>query len=200
MKIDRLERRDEPNAVATLAAAFAQYALFPPLCPEAERRPRVIESFCRFLFRISLKHDGVFATQDCAAVACALPPGSEWPSEWAYVRSGVLSVMWRLGWRNGIWFARLGPAFDSARRKHLGNRPHWYLHLLGVRPEMKGRGLGRAVLQPIFEAADRERVPIYLETFPESNVPIYQKLGFDLLGRSDLPGGLPNWEMARRAR
>ena len=82
----------------------------------------------------------------------------------------------------------------------MGDRPHWYLHLLGVRPEVQGKELSRAVLQPIFQAADRERVPIFLETFPESNVPIYKNLGFNLLGFSKLPGDLPNWEMAREPR
>ena len=197
---DQLTRKNERASVASLAAAFAEYPLFPPLCPNLERRPRVIDAFCRFLFRIAVRHNGAFATPDRAAVACALPPGSEWPSEWAYLRAGALSVPWRLGWRGGIWFMRLGPVFDSTRRNQMGDRPHWYLHLLGVRPEAQGKGLSRAVLRPIFEAADRDRVPVYLETLPEANVPIYQKLGFTLLGKSELPGGLPNWEMAREPR
>lgn len=200
LHIDQLSRKDEHAAVATLAAAFAEYLLFPPLCPKAERRPRVIDSFCRFLFRMAMRHNGAFATPDRAAVACALPPGTEWPSEWAYLRAGALSVVWRLGWRGGLWFMRLGPAFDSARRKHLNDQPHWYLHLLGVRPEAQGKGMSRAVLRPIFDAADRDRVPVFLETVPESNVAIYQKLGFKLLGYSELPGGVPNWEMAREPR
>ena len=40
MRVDPLTHRDEPAAVATLAAAFADYPLFPPLCPDAARRPR----------------------------------------------------------------------------------------------------------------------------------------------------------------
>jgi GNAT superfamily N-acetyltransferase len=198
--IDQLTRRDERDAVASLAAAFATYPLLTTICPTPHRCPRVVEAFCRFLFRIAVRHRGAFATPDRAAVACALPPGREWPSEWAYVRAGALSVPWRLGLRSGWWFLRLGPAFDETRRKQMRRRPHWYLHLLGVRPEMQGKGLSRAVLRPIFDAADRDRVPVYLETFPEWNVPIYERLGFKLLGRSELPGGLPNWEMCREPR
>ena len=80
----------------------------------------------------------------------------------------------------------------------MGSRPHWYLHLLGVRPEAQGQGLSRKVLKPMFDLADQKKVPIYLETMPEENVPVYQKLGFELLGRSELHGGLSNWEMARQ--
>src|SRR5690242_107169 len=125
MPIDQLTRRDERAAVGSLVAAFAHYELFPPLCPDAARRPRVVELFCRMLFRMSVRAGGVFATADRAAVACALPPGKEWPGEWGYVRSGVLSLVWQLGLRNGWWFARLGPAFDATREKHMGTRPHW---------------------------------------------------------------------------
>jgi GNAT superfamily N-acetyltransferase len=72
--------------------------------------------------------------------------------------------------------------------------------LLGVRPEAQGKGLSRAVLEPVFAAADRDRVPVYLETIPEANVAIYQKLGFEQVGYSDLAGGLPNWELRRDPR
>lgn len=198
--VSRLTRRDERAAVATLAAAFADYQLLTSLCPDAARRKRVAHAFCQFLFRIAVRHGGVYATADRSAVVCALPPGAEWPSEWAYVRVGVLSAAWRFGLRNGLRFLRLGPWFDSTRHHHMGDRPHWYVHLLGVRPELQGKGLSRAVLRPVSDAADRDGVPVYLETMPEANVPIYQRLGFALLGKTELPGGLPNWEMCREPR
>jgi hypothetical protein len=86
MQIDLLSRHDERAAVATLSAAFATYPLFPPLCPDPSRRPRVIEAFCRMLFRMSAEVGGAFATPCRSAVACALPPGSEWPYQWDYLR------------------------------------------------------------------------------------------------------------------
>jgi RimJ/RimL family protein N-acetyltransferase len=65
---------------------------------------------------------------------------------------------------------------------------------------MQGKGLSRAVLRPVFEAADRDRVPVYLETAPEANVAVYRRLGFELVGRTEFPGGLPNWELCREPR
>jgi hypothetical protein len=47
--------------------------------------------------------------------------------------------------------------------------------------------------------ADRDRVPVYLETVPESNVAIYRRLGFELVGHRQLAGGLLNWEMRRES-
>jgi GNAT superfamily N-acetyltransferase len=194
--VEELIRKDETAAVATLSAAFAGYPLFPPLCASVERRPHVIVAFCRFLFHMSLRCRGAFAIADRSAVALTWPPGSEWPGRWANLRAGGLSLVWHLGWHASRLLTRLESAFDAARGKHVPG-PHWYLPLLGVRPESQGRGLSRAVLQPIFDAADRQRVPVYLETMTEANVAIYRRLGFELKGFTELPEGLPNWEMVR---
>src|SRR5215211_4591881 len=96
-RIDQLTRTDEPPAVASLAAAFAEYPLLVLLCPNARRRPRVVEAFCRFLFRTAVRCDGAFGTADRAAVVCSWPLGSEWPSFWRTLRAGGPSFAWRMG-------------------------------------------------------------------------------------------------------
>jgi GNAT superfamily N-acetyltransferase len=112
------------------------------------------------------------------------------------MRNGGVPLVWRLGWQAGRWLAQLEREFDAARVAHVPG-PHWYVPMLGVRAEVRGKGLSRAALRPVFEAADRDRVPVYLETMTEVNVAIYQKLGFGLRGYRELAGGLPNWELVR---
>jgi GNAT superfamily N-acetyltransferase len=194
--IDRLTRADEGAAVAALASAFIDYPLLVALCPDAADRPRVTEAFCRYLVRLSLGRGGVYATRDRAAVACTWPVGAEWPSLWAGVRAGGLGLFWRMGWWRSRFLLRLERELDAARRQHVPG-PHWYVTLLGVRPEARGKGLSRAVLRPVFEAADRAGVPVYLETVPEANVAIYERLGFALRGHRVLRVGLHNWELVR---
>jgi GNAT superfamily N-acetyltransferase len=159
----------------------------------------VVEAFCRYLFRMAVRCGGAFGTADRAAVACSWPPGSEWPGRWASLRCGGLSLLWRLGVRGSRLLMRLEEGIDAARLRHVPG-PHWYVSLLGVQPEAQGQGLSRAVLGPVFAAADRDRLPVYLETMKEANVAIYQRLGFELVGRGELAGGLPNWELRREAR
>lgn len=197
LPIDRLTRADEGDAVASLAAAFADYPLLSLLCPNAKRRPRATAAFCRFLFRSAVRVDGAFGTPDRAAIVCSWPSGSEWPSWWATLRAGALSLAWQMGWRATRLLRRLESEFDAARDQHMEDWPHCYVPLLGVRPEVQGRGLGRAVMRPVFEVADRAGAWVYLETATESNVAIYKKLGFELRGHRELTGGLPNWEMVR---
>lgn len=195
--VERLTRRDERDATASLSAAFVNYELLAALCPDPGRRRLVTWAYARMLFRASAVAGGAFGTADRAAVACGLPPGREWPALWEFLFGGAVALGVRLGPRSARWLARLGVAFDEARERHLGARPHWYVHLLGVRPDAQGKGLSRAALGPIFGAADRAGVPVYLETMPEANVAIYRRLGFELVGFRELPGGLPNYELLR---
>jgi GNAT superfamily N-acetyltransferase len=155
---------------------------------------------CRYLFRLALRCDGAFGTTDRAAVVLAWPPGREWPSLWEAFRAGGLGFLWRIGRRGTRFIMRLEKELDAARRAHLADRPHWYVPLLGVRPDSQGKGLSRAVLRPVFDAADRARVPVYLETVPESNVAIYRRLGFELVGNRMLSSGLSNWELLREPK
>jgi ribosomal protein S18 acetylase RimI-like enzyme len=75
---------------------------------------------------------------------------------------------------------------------------HRYLMVLGVEPKRQGQGVGGALLQPGLELADRERVPCYLETAKEINVRFYEKHGFEVRRKIDLPrGGPPMWTMLR---
>ena len=56
---------------------------------------------------------------------------------------------------------------------------HWYVMVVGITPEAQGKGLGRALLQPMIDRADAAGQPCYLETAHPTNVAFYEGLGFD---------------------
>jgi GNAT superfamily N-acetyltransferase len=68
---------------------------------------------------------------------------------------------------------------------------YWYLHDAGVRPEHQGKGWGSAVILQGLTRARSEELPVYLETAKESNVGLYRRLGFKLVGEWDVPEGGP---------
>jgi GNAT superfamily N-acetyltransferase len=75
--------------------------------------------------------------------------------------------------------------------------PHYYLFLLGTRPEWQGRGLGSSLMAPVLQTCDRDRVPAYLEATSERNVPLYLRHGFDVTADIQVPGGQRMWPMWR---
>ena len=69
--------------------------------------------------------------------------------------------------------------------------------VLGVDPPRQGEGLGSALMQPVLELCDRERVPAYLESSKERNVDFYARHGFRVTSELRLPKGPAMWPMWR---
>lgn len=70
---------------------------------------------------------------------------------------------------------------DQLVDKLLPDGPHWYLGVLASRQELRGRGLGSAVMRPVFAAADRAGLPVVLETSTPANVDFYIRRGFSVV-------------------
>jgi RimJ/RimL family protein N-acetyltransferase len=78
---------------------------------------------------------------------------------------------------------------------------HWYLCILGVAPEIRGTGVGSALMQPMLRRADEEGLPCYLETFAADNVPFYEKHGFRVMRQGVEPeSGIEYWTFVRPPR
>lgn len=68
--------------------------------------------------------------------------------------------------------------FMSPRAEQIVDNDTWYLSILGVSPRAQGRGLGRRLLEPTLNEADRADADCYLETFSIRSIPFYERLGF----------------------
>lgn len=115
------------------------------------------------------------------------------------------------GVTDDVW-ARVGPAAaelagdraaaaDEAEAVLAGRRPgepHVALASLGVVSRRQGQGLGAATVAPGLARADREGLPVHLETSAEPNVRFYQRLGFAVTDVVDLPAGGPRTWLMRR--
>jgi GNAT superfamily N-acetyltransferase len=76
--------------------------------------------------------------------------------------------------------------------------PHWYLAILGTDPPSQGRGLGSDLLRSRLSRCDDRRLPAYLESSKESNIPFYEHFGFRVTGEMRMPRGGPVvWPMWR---
>lgn len=100
----------------------------------------------------------------------------------------------------GADIARVGELGELLDGHHPHDPHHYYLMLLGVRPDHQGTGIGSALLRAVLDRADREDAPAYLEATSPRNRALYERHGFEVtdeLRTSDCP---PLWAMWRRPR
>ena len=84
---------------------------------------------------------------------------------------------------------------ESLRREQ-PTEPHWYVAVLGVVPDFRGKGLGGQILEALSVLAARDPCPIYLESDRLESVSFYRSRGFEILGESQ-PLGVPCWRLGR---
>jgi GNAT superfamily N-acetyltransferase len=86
---------------------------------------------------------------------------------------------------------RRGLQLANAMRKVHPREPHYYLEVLGTRPDHEGHGGGSAVITAMTERCDREGVAAYLENSNQRNETFYRRHGFEPLPAFGLPAGCP---------
>ncbi|XVQ10142.1 GNAT family N-acetyltransferase [Spirillospora sp. CA-255316] len=183
---------DVPRAARTLRRAFADN-VFTRHVIAADDHLRRLEEFQElFVARIGLPHGRVWVAGDVDAVSVWTTPetGPEIFGELA-PRFAELA-----GDRLGAY-----EAAETAMGAHRPRGPVWFLGVVGVDPGRQGSGLGRAVIRPGLEAAERDGVPAFLETSEARNVAFYERLGFEVTAEYPLPcGGPTTWSMIRHPK
>jgi ribosomal protein S18 acetylase RimI-like enzyme len=121
-----------------------------------------------------------------------LAPGAWRPPLWRQVVA-LPGVALRLGSRLPV----ASTTYGALLRVH-PERPHWYLSGIGTDPPMQGTGVGSDLLRSRLGRCDADRLPAYLESSNERNVPFYERHGFKVVGELSIPGGGPTlWLMWR---
>jgi ribosomal protein S18 acetylase RimI-like enzyme len=94
-------------------------------------------------------------------------------------------------------YSRMCAAMAQHVPDHLAQA--WYLSILGVRPEARGRRLAQRMLEITLNRADQIGVASFLETFNPLSIPFYERLGFKQEKRCvEEVAGQPYWIMSRR--
>ncbi|MBI3838431.1 MAG: GNAT family N-acetyltransferase [Planctomycetia bacterium] len=193
----RLITADYGRARSALTQAFYDYVLMTYAAPDGPRRAAGVLALYGAILCDCFRWGEVYVTSDVKGAACWLPPEKSTATLIRQIRSGMLLLPFRFGMTG---FTRL-LAYDAmARELHHEDAPgpHWYLAAIGVEPEHRGQGIGGALMQPILARADAQGLPCYLETHREANVRLYEKHGFKVTRKCDVPGHpIPVWAMLR---
>ena len=191
----RLATSADCDAVsAMLARAFANDPAISYIFPDPYVRAARLPGLFRLLF-----------DSDSVDGMCLMVEGAQAATLWRSPNSIVASrmemagILWPMLRTFGSGLGR-GLRVANAIEAHYPDRQFWYLHIAGVEPVRQGLGLGSALIREGLARRASEGLPAYLETATESNVVLYQSLGFQVTSEWHVPKGGPKfWSMLRPA-
>jgi len=196
--LHRIARAQLSAAASALTRSFADDPLILHLFPDGTNRDRLSHGsftvFAHYAFRRGL---AIASSPAMESVGLWIAPGQPALGLWELLRCRVIGLAMSAGFGGA---RRLLDFTDFAGEIHNGcvPGPHWYLVALGTLPERRNRGLGRRLVEPVLEAAEREGLPCYLETNSEANVPFYEALGFEVVEENAIPGtNVGHWAMLK---
>jgi GNAT superfamily N-acetyltransferase len=178
MQVRQASDADVDAAVRTLARAFEDYPMTRMGLDPDNYLDRLAQYQRLFVTGIGLPHGRVWITDDASAVAVwttpATPPDAFAPhaDEFAKLAGSRAAFAKECEQAMGIFRPR---------------DPVWFLALVGVDPDRRHQGLGRAVIAPGLAAADVEHSPAFLETQEPANITFYESLGFTVIAELELP-------------
>jgi ribosomal protein S18 acetylase RimI-like enzyme len=184
-----------PAAVRTvLARAFVDDPLMTWFFPDADTRPHACAALFGLFAEIYLRSGRVDVVGQEAPVAVAM---WRWPGGTGAPEESLPSVP---GLMTALMGADRAERIGSSMSVISGFRPpepYAYLHVLGVDPLARGRGLGGEVLERGLAAAREAGLVACLETMNPANVPFYVRHGFEVRAEIPLASGGPTvWAMA----
>ena len=195
----RIPREQVSLVIDTLTEAFRDYPVMRFVLGECgehyETRLRTLVGF--FVMARALRDEPLFGIPEgevlCAAAIVSYPDRADSPDE-----LGLL--------REQVW-AEVGQ--DARARYDLCGRvwrplgvevPHIHLNMIGVLPSHQGRGLARRLLDRVHDLSHSTTgsMGVTLTTEDPANVPIYERMGFEVVGHALVAPQLETWAMFRR--
>ena len=112
---------------------------------------------------------------------------------------GLAALRERLWERLGDAARARYEAFGAATAPFAVDVPHIHLNMIGVRDRVRGRGVGRALIERVhaLSAGDETSEGVTLTTELPSNVPLYEHFGYSVVGRARVAPELETWGFYR---
>ena len=182
---------DRPRCIASLVSAFVVDPLIRWMLPDPQQYLTYFPQVLRYFAGGAFDHGSALRTDDYMSSAMWLPPGVTPDDE------ALGAVM-----QEGIDEHLQGEVFGFMEQVGHGHPDvrHWYLPAIGVDPMRQGHGYGSALLTRALERCDRDHAVAYLEATNPRNIPLYQRFGFEIIGRLQAGSSPTIVTMERAAR
>lgn len=193
----RLAQHDEWKSLgALLGDAFFDDPVWDWVVTNPERRRKHLGTFLGHVIHSKVRSGTVWTTTEREGAAVWAAPG-DWKVHPVKMLPALPSAVRCVGVRD--LHARLG-ALAKMEEGH-PTEPHWYLELLAAHYDLRGKGVGTALISPMLERCDSEGLPTYLESSKAENLPFYHRFGFEITEEVSIARGCsPIWRMWREPR
>jgi ribosomal protein S18 acetylase RimI-like enzyme len=126
-------------------------------------------------------------------------PGTKEPGLGMMLRHGLWLAPLRIGIASVLRMMDMVEHVEARRREVLAGRDAWYLHNMVVRADLRGTGIGSALLGGELRRVFSQRpCPAILNTQRPENVVFYRRLGFEVAVEERIgteADGFTNWMM-----
>lgn len=182
---------DAQRCLAVLTLAFNNDPPCRWVWPDPQQYLEAFPRFAQAFGGSAIRLGTAYHHTDYAGVALWLPPGAG-PDEKTVIQ--VIEETVADGQQ-----AAMFSIFEQMDAYH-PREPHWHLSLIGVDPACRGRGIGSALLSRVLQMCDDQQVLAYLEATSPQNMALYQRHGFEVLGRIQAADAPPITPMLRTPR
>ncbi len=190
--ISAIKPTDTAKALATLTAAFIADPLFRWAFPVAENYldafPKLIRAYCGS----GIDNGTGYSDLEFSGACIWLSPGHQTNDEAAGEVCMATMQPDRLEDFVGV--------MEEMDKYHPHDEPLWYLPVIGVDGMGQGRGLGSALMKHALQLCDEHGTRAYLESSNPANIPLYERHGFEVIGRIEVGSAPPVHPMIREKR
>ncbi len=194
-------------ASETLAQAFQDYPLFQYAFPQKPVRMKILPHYYRILLHYAIRWGKVYAISGEMEGVAAWIRSDHAPAFRRMIRAVPASaigaffktVMSNPGPALGgnIRLARPGKEISKIHRRHAPFR-HWFLVVIGVKPEFQGKGYAGKMLLPVLHQIEKEGLPCFTDTQDQNKVGLYEHFGFKVMEEMTIPKtGVTTWGLLR---
>lgn len=153
-------------------------------------KPRAILSGMRVMARDIYLKRGFSHLHGDSGSTLWLPPGVDGEFSTLTLLKFALGQM-RHGTKGAL---QRGQELGERMAAHHPKDPHYYLFAITTRESARGKGVGKALLDPVLAHADCEHLPVYLENSNPVNSGFYASRGFERMTLFEVGDGGPVME------
>ncbi|MGH2447271.1 MAG: GNAT family N-acetyltransferase [Chloroflexota bacterium] len=180
--------------------------------PKPGRRLRSTRILCRMILSGQSEPPTVARLAGVVVGAAAVSPpqtcfycGARWRHYRINIAGRGFTIESEVSFRELLRLLRLGlPALHRAgvmgrlSAVHDPQVRHWHVELVGVEPDLQGRGIGGTLMEAALRGPDAAGEPASVDTDTTRNVEFYRRLGFEVTATEE-PLGVKAWYMERPA-